>query len=235
MVKVRTVCKVEDCGNRVKTHGLCGKHLMRWKRHGHFNQTRPADWGQKEKHPLYGAWTWRRRKKTGTLCPEWHNDFWKFVSDVGKSPGANFKLRRLDSSKLYAPGNAEWVEATIRADASPSSRKERNRRQREYRKSDRGKRSFKNSSLKKMYGITLEVYERYLKSQKGVCAICGRPETAIHHVTKEVRDLAVDHCHKTADIRGLLCSKCNTGLGSFGDSRKMLQAAIRYLDTRTEL
>jgi len=235
MDKVRRACKVEGCCNWERSKGLCNKHLKRWQRHGHTNQTRPEDWGNREKHPLYGVWTWRRRKKTGTLCPEWHTDFWRFVSDVGGSPGANFKLQRPDQNRPYSESNFEWAEKRLRQQHSETSKQYHRRYQRAYRKSEKGKRMLKNGSLKKQYGITLDVYEAMLLHQKGVCAICGKPETACHHITKEVRDLAVDHCHKTADIRGLLCSKCNTGLGSFGDSRKMLQAAIRYLDTRTEL
>lgn len=41
--------------------------------------------------------------------------------------------------------------------------------------------------------------------------------------------LAYDHCHKTGDIRGLLCSPCNRALGALGDSEEGLQRALTYL------
>jgi hypothetical protein len=59
--------------------------------------------------------------------------------------------------------------------------------------------------LKKRYGITPEDYDRMLKKQRGRCAICGKPP-------KKNR-LAVDHCHNTNKIRGLLCAACNRTLG----------------------
>lgn len=57
-----------------------------------------------------------------------------------------------------------------------------------------------------------------LESQMGLCAICKRP-----------KKLNVDHDHKTGEIRGLLCSRCNLGLASFGDSIEGLEKAIDYL------
>lgn len=79
----------------------------------------------------------------------------------------------------------------------------------------------KNAKLKKLYGITLETYNKMKNEQEGRCAIC---------FTKA--KLFVDHSHKTSLIRGLLCNKCNTGLGMFGDSSTILEAASKYLRER---
>ena len=54
--------------------------------------------------------------------------------------------------------------------------------------------------------------------------ICKAPETL------QNKNLAVDHCHKTGKVRGLLCSKCNKGLGLFKDSKELLTTAIEYLE-----
>lgn len=44
--------------------------------------------------------------------------------------------------------------------------------------------------------------------------------------------LAVDHCHRTNKVRGLLCTKCNLGLGYFADTEELLQQAVTYLRFR---
>lgn len=71
----------------------------------------------------------------------------------------------------------------------------------------------------KLYGVTEEQHAAALKEQGGACAICG-DETKLH----------VDHCHSSGTFRGLLCSRCNTGLGHFKDDPRRLAAAIQYLE-----
>jgi hypothetical protein len=85
------------------------------------------------------------------------------------------------------------------------------------------KRKYRDWELKRIFGITIEDYERMLSEQKGVCAICGGIENKSH------RSLSVDHCHSTGTIRGLLCSNCNLGLGNFQDNVLFLEFAIKYL------
>jgi recombination endonuclease VII len=75
--------------------------------------------------------------------------------------------------------------------------------------------------LKQVYGITPEEYAALLAAQHDVCAICKKKD--------RVR-LCVDHCHDTRTVRGLLCKKCNTGLGCFDDDIERLRAAITYLE-----
>src|ERR1051326_1383585 len=72
------------------------------------------------------------------------------------------------------------------------------------------------------WGITQAEYDRLLARQGGVCAICRRDRPG-----PKRRLLAVDHCHETGRIRGLLCMRCNTSLGAIGDS---LDGARRFLD-----
>ncbi len=68
-------------------------------------------------------------------------------------------------------------------------------------------------------------YEEVLESQGGVCAICGGDDGK--------RSLAVDHDHATEKIRGLLCSRCNMGIGAFGDSAPLMRDAATYLERTT--
>lgn len=74
------------------------------------------------------------------------------------------------------------------------------------------------------WNLTQEQYDFRFKQQGGVCAICKNPEPQLN------KALAVDHDHKTGQIRSLLCSKCNLGLGHFKDSPELLQSAIQYLN-----
>jgi len=87
----------------------------------------------------------------------------------------------------------------------------------------------KRSDLKKRFGISLETFNAMKEKQQHCCAICGQPETAIDHRTKKLRDLAVDHNHNTGEIRGLLCTRCNTAIGLLQDDIDLLAKAISYL------
>lgn len=91
------------------------------------------------------------------------------------------------------------------------------------------KKSTYKSHLKNKWGLSLEDFERLLDSQNGVCKICKKSETTFDSKTKEIKRLTVDHCHKTNAIRGLLCCKCNFGIGYFNDSIENLKNAIEYL------
>lgn len=70
----------------------------------------------------------------------------------------------------------------------------------------------------KKYGITKKMYESLLAEQGGGCAICGR-----------VDDLAIDHNHETAQVRGILCRRCNAGMGQLQDDPELLKRAAYYL------
>ena len=78
-------------------------------------------------------------------------------------------------------------------------------------------------NLKRKYGMTLEEYDEMLESQGGCCASCGSPEpggSGTFHV---------DHCHDSGEIRGLLCSNCNRGLGYLGDDLDGVMNIVYYL------
>lgn len=79
------------------------------------------------------------------------------------------------------------------------------------------------------YGITKEIYDEMYEKQNGVCAICNQPEKLFDKRANRVKVLAVDHNHKTGNVRGLLCQSCNTGIGLFEDNIKIMKMAIEYL------
>ncbi len=73
----------------------------------------------------------------------------------------------------------------------------------------------------KLYGLTPQDYDTLLQKQDGCCAICRRPPGKTR--------LAIDHCHKTGQIRGLLCFRCNWGMSYFKESANILSRAAQYL------
>jgi Recombination endonuclease VII len=87
----------------------------------------------------------------------------------------------------------------------------------------------KHLALKRNFNLSLEEYEEMFQRQKGVCAICGQPETYRNRLSKRVDGLAVDHCHKTGLIRELLCRYCNAMLGNARDNPEIMKKAIAYL------
>jgi hypothetical protein len=79
------------------------------------------------------------------------------------------------------------------------------------------------------YGLAHGDYARMHDAQRGLCASCGQPETALTRAGGSVKALAVDHCHATNRVRELLCSRCNSILGLAQDSPRRLAQAIAYL------
>lgn len=78
------------------------------------------------------------------------------------------------------------------------------------------------------YGLTPQAFADMLKAQGGGCAICHltldfATKTTVPHI---------DHDHATGEVRGILCLKCNTGLGAFGDKPSLLSEAVLYLEKR---
>jgi hypothetical protein len=78
--------------------------------------------------------------------------------------------------------------------------------------------------------LTQSEYDKMWRQQKGLCGICKQPETALATPTStKTKRLAVDHCHNTGEIRGLLCGNCNVMLGFFDDDPERLEKAADYL------
>ncbi len=81
--------------------------------------------------------------------------------------------------------------------------------------------------LRRNYGLGLVDYNRILKAQNGSCFICQRKARVFK------RSLAVDHCHRTLKIRGLLCPWCNKGLRYYSDNPAAMRRAAEHLERDT--
>lgn len=219
-------CSVYGCCKPAVSKGFCDTHRKRLERHGSVLQTRPSDWGLRDKHPLRHSWRSLYRAHGG-IASGW-SDFWDFVKEVGEKPSENHRLSRIDDTKAIGPGNWYWRES-LSTSISKESRSEYMRAYTKARREADPWHEFR-LSLRRHYGITVDDYLKMHDAQNGVCAICKCGETSVDNKTKKIRRLAVDHCHDSKKIRGLLCSKCNTGLGSLGDNTATLLSAVAYLE-----
>lgn len=229
MIDTARTCSFLNCTKPVIARDLCGTHYKRFQRHGHVLDTRPSDWGSRERHPLYGVWSDIIRKhKGGQCCAEWA-DFWAFVADVGDRPSTRHKLRRTDPDGLYSKHNVHWAELPP---TTVERRTDKAAYMREWQRNLRKKNPWHQfgQSLKRYYGITVDEYIAMHGAQGGVCAICKKYEASSDPRTKALRRLAVDHDHATGKVRALLCSNCNVGLGRFNDDADLLREAADYLD-----
>jgi hypothetical protein len=78
--------------------------------------------------------------------------------------------------------------------------------------------------LRRGIDLTLAMFDRLYAAQGGCCAIC---RCEIGHRSRTTH---IDHCHTTGEVRGLLCQKCNHGIGIFDDDPARLRIAADYLE-----
>lgn len=86
----------------------------------------------------------------------------------------------------------------------------------------------KERHFKKVYKLSLSDREELFKNHNNKCAVCKVTHVSTHN---DKNYLCVDHDHKTGKIRGLLCCRCNRGLGYFDDNISRLEKLIEYLKT----
>ena len=102
-------------------------------------------------------------------------------------------------------------------------------RERRRKRSETERRADRDARLRQRYGITVDEYDRMVRRQRGMCAICRRPPYP------RGSRLVVDHDHACGTVRGLLCSPCNSALGLMGDKPDRLEDAALYLSAHADL
>lgn len=78
------------------------------------------------------------------------------------------------------------------------------------------------------YGVSPRDFRAMQRAQADACAICLEP-------ARGVRRLSIDHDHLTGKVRGLLCRRCNSGLGHFLDDPLRLELAAAYLRAKKKI
>lgn len=87
----------------------------------------------------------------------------------------------------------------------------------------RNKDKYRDTYMKRVYGISLEEYNAMAENQNGLCYVCNNPPNG-------GKRLAVDHCHKTGNVRRLLCTNCNTTLGLINEDILIMNKLIKYIE-----
>jgi hypothetical protein len=95
-------------------------------------------------------------------------------------------------------------------------------------KDPEAQRAAREYQLKKMFGMTGADYDALLQKQGNCCAICRTTDPT----TARTKYFAVDHDHATGRVRGLLCGKCNLGIGNLREDPEILSRALEYLRTK---
>lgn len=79
-------------------------------------------------------------------------------------------------------------------------------------------------AMLRKHGMTLDDFDALWIEQIGLCAICHLP------LPRDDRDISIDHNHETGVVRGLLCFRCNIGIGFFRDDPVAIGRAVSYLE-----
>lgn len=134
-----------------------------------------------------------------------HKPLTEFYKRTLSPDGLGYKCKPCDlkTSQLYVANNKEKVRL----------------RRREYRNANKERISIKKNRAK----CSLEEFSKLFIEQKGRCKICNT------HQDELKRRIAIDHCHETGKIRGLLCDRCNRAIGLLKDSIELLNNAANYL------
>jgi hypothetical protein len=140
-------------------------------------------------------------------------------------PRTTHEGRRCSTCNNRFPDNAFYVSKHEPDGLNPNCKKCASNNSVEYIKANkkRLRPRLRGHERKARYGLEPSDFYRMVKEQNGVCKICATP---LHDGP---RGACVDHCHTTGFIRGILCVKCNAGLGQFRDNPSFLKSAIKYL------
>jgi len=143
---------------------------------------------------------------------------------VNKS-NSNYRLKHKDYHKNYYKENKDKVKKQAKGYYLKNKERLNERCRKDYQKNkERYIERSKVARRKRLFGLTPDDYNNMFDKQQGCCAICGI------HQSELKTALAIDHCHVTGQVRGLLCGKCNRALGLANDDIGILLTMVDYLN-----
>lgn len=132
---------------------------------------------------------------------------------------AKYRSLHLDSTREYAKKRAAGIRLIDVAAYNKAQRSYRSSWDDEMRVRD----AIRQRNVRLLrYGLTPDMFSRLLETQGSACAICRTQRWG-------KKGPMIDHDHKTKKVRGILCNKCNLGIGHMDDSVDILEHAIDYL------
>lgn len=149
-------------------------------------------------------------QKNNPKYKEYQKKHYKENKEYYKEQSKKNRPKKNNARNIRYAEDAEFRLATIK-------------KSKEYRQRNPNKK--KEHELRTKYNMTFEDFEKLKKDQSNSCAICGFKNDG-----NKAFFPFIDHCHSTNKVRGLLCSKCNFGIGHFNDDIDLLKKAIRYLE-----
>lgn len=216
-------CTIDGCDRPYKAKGKCDMHIRRLRKNGDLG---PAETLRRRNAGLCAADDCRNFSRSAGLCPghyRQHQDGRPITSlDTQKSDWRGKSLERDEHGNKQCRRCLDWF--------SLSSFSKNKRTADGY--AQYCPACVSTYSMRTLYGITPEEYDRRLAEQGGGCAICGTADPG-----RGSKRFFIDHDHECCAtttccgkcVRGLLCSGCNLGLGQFGDDASRLVAAAKYL------
>ena len=133
-----------------------------------------------------------------------------------------YKEKQNESSREWKRKNKEAVKVS-RKEYRRLNKDKEDKNSRQWKATH--KRQTRDTGLKYYYGISLECFEKMLATQKNRCGICTEKFTGKRPLVP-----CIDHAHTgTKEIRGLLCTSCNSGIGLFEDNIEFLRVALTWL------
>jgi len=174
-----------------------------------------------------------RRRRWRLANPEKHKESQKRYrqANLDKHREAQARYYKANPGKCNEAGKRwYWANVGERREYMRQSYNDNSEKRRKYSQTYRAKlgyEDYRRGNLRKR-GLTPDGYDILLRRQNGVCAICGTPPPA-------GKVLCVDHDHVDKKVRGLLCDRCNQGIGFLKDSPTIIEAALKYVQRFSQL
>lgn len=221
------ICSEPDCQRSARARGMCQTHYGTLYRAGKLTPLprRPPQLAAEGERACERDGCDRKRFSRG-LCAHHYGKAWRTKSLPLAAPTLPFdrhSLTNVDRSSLTAHCSICGPNTKIRLRRSRGGKAECGSRRHGHRPGHRRVRkvsSTRAKNLQRKYGLTEAEYDQMLAEQGHACAICGS--------VPDYR-LRVDHCHATGRVRGLLCNRCNFGLGWFNDDPERMRRAAIYV------